>query len=64
MSSARFEYIVLIEVIPISTMSKATYEMMWREAMGDLNEQLYTEGIDDTLSLSNLQGDGQKAVSH
>ena len=45
-------------------MSKATYEMMWREAMGDLNEQLNTEGFDDTLNLSNLQGDGQKAVSH
>ena len=45
-------------------MSKATYEMMWREAMGDLNEQLSTEGIDDTTDLSNLLGDGQKAVSN
>ena len=57
-------YIVFIEVIPISAMSKATYEMMWREAMGDLKEQLNTEGFHDTVDLSKLQGDGQKVVSH
>ena len=44
-------------------MSRATYEMMWRQAMDDLNEQLAVEGVDDTADLSNLQGDGQKAVS-
>ena len=26
---------------------RSSYDLMWREAMADLNEQLHVEGIDD-----------------
>lgn len=44
-------------------MANATYEFMWREAMGDLNEQLNVEGVEDNDGAGGLVGDSQKAVS-
>ena len=43
-------------------MSNATYEIMWRDAMGDLNEQLNVEGVEEDDDLANQLGDGQKSV--
>ena len=28
-------------------MANTTYDSMWHEAMGELNEQLHVEGVDD-----------------
>jgi hypothetical protein len=48
-------------------MSNSTYEIMWRDAMGDLNEQLNVEGVEEEDDDSYQQGgagDGpQKNVS-
>jgi len=30
-------------------MSNSTYEIMWRDAMGDLNEQLNVEGVEEEV---------------
>lgn len=44
-------------------MANATYEIMWRDAMGDLNEQLNVEGVEEDDVLVNQSSDGQKSVS-
>lgn len=44
-------------------MANATYEHMWREAMGDLNEQLNVEGVEDNDGTGGMLGESQKTVS-
>jgi hypothetical protein len=46
-----------------SKMANATYEHMWREAMGDLNEQLNVEGVEDNDGPGGLVGESQRTVS-
>lgn len=46
-----------------SKMANATYEHMWREAMGDLNEQLNVEGVEDNDGTGGMLGESQKTVS-
>jgi hypothetical protein len=46
-----------------STMANATYEHMWREAMGDLNEQLNVEGVEDHDGPGGLVSESQRTVS-
>jgi hypothetical protein len=46
-----------------SKMANATYEHMWREAMGDLNEQLNVEGVEDHDGQGGLVGESQRTVS-
>lgn len=43
-------------------MANATYEFMWREAMGDLNEQLNVEGVEDNDGPGGLVGENQRTV--
>ena len=45
-------------------MANATYEIMWRDAMGDLNEQLNVEGVEEEEDLANQGADGLKSVRH
>ena len=43
-------------------MANSTYEIMWRDAMGDLNEQLNVEGVEEEEEIGG--GEGQKLVSN
>ena len=46
-------------------MANATYEIMWRDAMGDLNEQLNVEGVEEEEDMPSHAGEGgQKLVRH
>jgi hypothetical protein len=46
-------------------MANATYEIMWRDAMGDLNEQLNVEGVEEEEDMPSHPGaEGQKSVRH
>lgn len=44
-------------------MANSTYEIMWRDAMGDLDEQLNVEGVEEEEELSHHPGqnDGHKS---
>lgn len=43
-------------------MANSTYEIMWRDAMGDLNEQLNVEGVEEEEDIG--VGEGQKVVRY
>lgn len=43
-------------------MANSTYEIMWRDAMGDLNEQLNVEGVEEEEEIG--VGEGQKVVRY
>ena len=47
---------------PSEAMANSTYEIMWRDAMGDLNEQLNVEGVEEEEDIG--VGEGQKVVRY